>query len=213
MDDGSASVFCFTPLRVPVWELAPVAACPPPHSPSSQSVCSAPASPPGTLSGLPAVRAGVRGVSARRLLESDARPGPRSRGPAESRVAAAGAASASRAATLGAERRLRGTAPRVPDAPGPTPPPGRRAASGRGAGAERRDYYPIFLGVEDQVFRPDKCHCSRCGQPFADFPAPKISESWRSRSGPIAESFAVAVMTTCGCGVSSGVVTAHHRLG
>src|SRR5208337_3575716 len=47
MDDGSASVFCFTPLRVPVSELAPVAACPPSHSPSSESVCSAPPLPLG----------------------------------------------------------------------------------------------------------------------------------------------------------------------
>ena len=35
-----------------------------------------PASPPRPLSGLPAVRAGVRGVSSSRLLESHARPGP-----------------------------------------------------------------------------------------------------------------------------------------
>src|SRR5271165_2559365 len=47
MDDGSASVFCFTPLRVPVAELASLAACPPSHSPLSKSVCSAPPLPHG----------------------------------------------------------------------------------------------------------------------------------------------------------------------
>ena len=65
-----------------------------------------PASPPRPLSGLPAVRAGVRGVSSSRLLESHARPGPSARGPAQSRERTApGATPASRAATLRAQDR------------------------------------------------------------------------------------------------------------
>src|SRR5271166_5266584 len=47
MDDGSASVFCFTPLRGPVSELADRVACPPTHTLLSESVCSAPPLPQG----------------------------------------------------------------------------------------------------------------------------------------------------------------------
>ena len=53
----------------------------PSHSPSSEYRLFRPASPPRPLSGLPAVRAGVRGVSSSRLLESHARPGPSSARP------------------------------------------------------------------------------------------------------------------------------------
>src|SRR5208337_3106955 len=63
-----------------------------------------PASPPRPLSGLPAVRAGVRGVSSSRLLESHARPGPSARGPAQSRERTAPVATpASRPATRWAQ--------------------------------------------------------------------------------------------------------------
>src|SRR3954451_25186164 len=47
MDDRSASVFCFTPLRVPVSELDRPAACAPSHSSSAEPVCSAPPLPQG----------------------------------------------------------------------------------------------------------------------------------------------------------------------
>jgi transposase len=48
MDDGSASIFCFTPLRVPVSELDRLRAAPPSPESSSDPVCSVPASPHGT---------------------------------------------------------------------------------------------------------------------------------------------------------------------
>ena len=47
MDDGSASVFCFTPLRVPVSELARLDACSPAPTSLSEAVCSAPPLPQG----------------------------------------------------------------------------------------------------------------------------------------------------------------------
>ncbi len=47
MDDGSASVFCFTPLRVPVSELGRLAACPPSQPSPAAPVCSAPPLPQG----------------------------------------------------------------------------------------------------------------------------------------------------------------------
>ena len=59
-----------------------------------------PASPPRPLSGLPAVRAGVRGVSSSRLLESHARPGPQSEAQLKVENERLQALPASRAATL-----------------------------------------------------------------------------------------------------------------
>jgi transposase len=47
MDDGSASIFCFTPLRVPVSELDRLRAAPPSPESSLGPVCSAPALPQG----------------------------------------------------------------------------------------------------------------------------------------------------------------------
>lgn len=47
MDDGSASIFCFTPLRVPVSELDRLRAAPPSPESSIDPVCSVPALPQG----------------------------------------------------------------------------------------------------------------------------------------------------------------------
>src|SRR6478672_9733580 len=47
MGDDSASVFCFTPLRVPVSELGRLAACPPTQPTSTAPICSAPPLPQG----------------------------------------------------------------------------------------------------------------------------------------------------------------------
>jgi hypothetical protein len=47
MDDGSASVFCFTPLRVPISELGQRTFCPPSQPSPTVPVCSAPRLPEG----------------------------------------------------------------------------------------------------------------------------------------------------------------------
>src|SRR5690242_16358359 len=47
MDDGSASLFCFTPLRVPASELDRLRAVPPAPESSLGPACSAPALPQG----------------------------------------------------------------------------------------------------------------------------------------------------------------------
>ena len=131
-----------------------------------------PASRPRPLSGLPAVRAGVRGVSSSRLLESHARPGPSARGPAQSRERTApGATPASRAATLRAqERDSAATAPAASDAPSRLNATTAAWPATLGPSPKRRDYSHLPAVVEDKVLPPDQCHCSRCGQPFADFP-------------------------------------------
>ena len=198
MDDGSGLLFCFTPMRVPVSELATRRRLSAIAFPVIGIRLFRPASPPRPLSGLPAVRAGVRGVSLSRLLESHARPGLSARGPAQSRERTAPFATpASRAATLRAPdrdfrgngssglgcapRRLTATTAAWPsNAVGPvrnaaiipTSPPLSKTRSCRPTSATAR-------GVVSR-------------SPISQ--APRIPQSWRSMSGPIAESFAVAVI-------------------
>ena len=76
-------------------------------------------------------------------------------------------------------------------------------------GPNRRDYSHLPAVVDPQVFPPEKCRCSRCGQPFADFPGTEDSTILevevrahrriihRHRYRP-----------TCSCGAHSGIVTA-----
>ena len=156
-----------------------------------------PASPPRPLSGLPAVRAGVRGVSSSRLLESHARPALQREAQLKVENERLQALSpASRAATLRAQdrdfrgngssglrcapRRLTATTAAWPATRWPSP--------------KRRDYSHLPAVVEDKVLPPDQCHCSRCGQPFADFPGTEDSTILEIDVRPIAESFAVAVI-------------------
>ena len=171
-----------------------------------------PASPPRPLSGLPAVRAGVRGVSSSRLLESHARPGPSARGPAQSRERTApGATPASRAATLrGKTETSAATAPAASDAPHADSPPRRPRGQQRGGPSpKRRDYSHLPAVVEDKVLPPDQCHCSRCGQPFADFPGTEDSTileiDVRAHRRVIRRR---RYRPTCSCGAHPGIVTA-----
>ena len=171
-----------------------------------------PASPPRPLSGLPAVRAGVRGVSSSRLLESHARPGPSARGPAQSRERTApGATPASRAATLRRKTETSAaTAPAASDAPHADSPPRQPRGQQRGGPSpKRRDYSHLPAVVEDKVLPPDQCHCSRCGQPFADFPGTEDSTileiDVRAHRRVIRRR---RYRPTCSCGAHPGIVTA-----
>jgi transposase len=63
------------------------------------------------------------------------------------------------------------TEPTVPPANPDTPPPRRNRGQQRGrTGPKRRDYSHLPAVVEDHELPPEQCRCSRCGQPFADFP-------------------------------------------
>ena len=156
-----------------------------------------PASPPRPLSGLPAVRAGVRGVSSSRLLESHARPGPSARGPAQSRERTApGATPASRAATLRAPGQ--DSAATAPAASGSTTPTHRhdsRVASNAVGPVRNAAIIPTSLPLsKTRSCRPTSATARGVVSRSPISQAPRIPPSWRSMSGPIAESFAVAVI-------------------
>ena len=171
-----------------------------------------PASPPRPLSGLPAVRAGVRGVSSSRLLESHARPGP-------SREAQLKVENERLQALLRLrEQQLFGrktetsaaTAPAASDAPHADSPPRQPRGQQRGGPSpKRRDYSHLPAVVEDKVLPPDQCHCSRCGQPFADFPGTEDSTileiDVRAHRRVIRRR---RYRPTCSCGAHPGIVTA-----
>ena len=157
-----------------------------------------PASPPRPLSGLPAVRAGVRGVSSSRLLESHARPGPSARGPAQSRERTApGATPASRAATLRRKTETSAaTAPAASDAaPTPTHRHDSRAASAVEGPVRSAAIIPTSLTwSKTRSCRPTSAAARGVVSRSPISQAPRIPPFWRSMSGPIAESFAVAVI-------------------
>ena len=156
-----------------------------------------PASPPRPLSGLPAVRAGVRGVSSSRLLESHARPGPSARGPAQSRERTAPARLRLR------EQQLFGARPRLPRQrlqrprmrPTPTHRHDSRVASNAVGPVRNAAIIPTSLPLsKTRSCRPTSATARGVVSRSPISQAPRIPQSWRSMSGPIAESFAVAVI-------------------
>ena len=73
-------------------------------------------------------------------------------------------------------RRLPRPRPAALTRPEPSTPPRRPRGQQRGKpGPKRRDYSHLPAVVEDKVLPPDQCRCSRCGQPFADFPGTEDS--------------------------------------
>ena len=212
MDDGSASVFCFTPLRVPVSELAPVAACPPSHSPSSESVCSAPPLPLGPCPVCPRLEQEFEAF--RQAAYWKAMHGRALQREAQLKV---------ENERLQALLRLReqqlfgrktetsaATAPAASDAPHADSPPRQPRGQQRGGPSpKRRDYSHLPAVVEDKVLPPDQCHCSRCGQPFADFPGTEDSTileiDVRAHRRVIRRR---RYRPTCSCGAHPGIVTA-----
>ena len=157
-----------------------------------------PASPPRPLSGLPAVRAGVRGVSSSRLLESHARPGPSARGPAQSRERTAPGATSGFASSnsSGARPRLprqRLQRPRM--RPTPTHRHDGRVASNAVGPVRNAAIIPTSLPLsKTRSCRPTSATARGVVSRSPISQAPRIPQSWRSMSGPIAESFAVAVI-------------------
>src|SRR5262249_20257323 len=89
-------------------------------------------------------------------------------------------------------------------------PPRRPRGQQRGRpGPTRRDYSHLPAVIEDQVIPPDQGRCSRCGQPFADFPDTEDSEvlevEVRAHRRVIRRR---RYRPTCRCGAHPGIVTA-----
>ena len=213
MDDGSASVFCFTPLRVPVSELGRLAACPPSQPSSTAPVCSAPPLPEGPCPVCPRLEQEFEAFrqaaywKAMHAAPSSARPSSKSR------------SNGSRRWLRLREQQLFGrktetaaaTAPAAPDPPRTDTPPRRPRGQQPGRpGPKRRDYSHLPAVVEDpQVLPPEQCRCSRCGQPFADFPGTEdsiiLEVEVRAHRRVIRRR---RYRPTCSCGAHPGIVTA-----
>ena len=103
------------------------------------------------------------------------------------------------------------TAPAASDAPHADSPSRRPRGQQRGGPSpKRRDYSHLPAVVEDKVLPPDQCHCSRCGQPFADFPGTEDSTlileiDVRAHRRVIRRR---RYRPTCSCGAHPGIVTA-----
>lgn len=212
MTDDSASVFCFTPSRVPVSELGRLAACPPAHPSSTAPICSAPPLPEGPCPVCPRLEqefepyrlAGYWKAMHARALDREAQ--------LKEEVERLQALLRLREQQLFGRKTetTAATVPSAPDAFQAGTPPRRPRGQQRGKpGPKRRDHSLLPAVVEDHVLPSDQCLCSRCGQPFADFPGTEDSEilevEVRAHRRIIRRR---RYRPTCGCGVHPGVVSA-----
>jgi transposase len=212
MDDHSASVFCFTPLRVPVSELDRLAACPPSQPSTTAPVCSAPPLPLGPCPVCPRLdqdfeafrQAAYYKAQHARALEREAK--------LKVEVQRLEALVRLREQQLFGRKTetAAATAPASPDPPRTDTPPRRRRGQQPGRpGPTRRDYSHLPAVEEPQVLPPEKCRCSRCGQPFADFPGTEdsiiLEVEVRAHRRVIRRR---RYRPTCNCAAHPGLVTA-----
>jgi transposase len=178
MDDGSASIFGFTPLRVTPSELDQLRAAPSSAESSSGPVCSAPPIPQGPCPVCPRLeqefepwrQAAYWKAQHRRVREREAL--------LKAEVQRLQALLHLREQQLFG-RKTETAAATAPAAPSATPadPPLRRPRGQQPGkpGPKRRDYSHLPAVVEDHQLAPEQCRCSRCGQPFDDFPGTEDS--------------------------------------
>jgi transposase len=212
MDDGSASISCLTPLRVTASELDQLRAAPSPAESPSGPVCSAPPIPQGPCPVCPRLeqefepwrQAAYWKAQHRRALDREAQ--------LKTEVEKLQALLRHREQQLFG-RKAETAAATQPAAPPATPtdsPPRRPRGQQPGKpGPRRRDYSHLPAVVEDHQLAPEQCRCSRCGQPFDDFPGTEDSILLeidvrahrrvirRRRSRP-----------ACSCAAHPGIVTA-----
>jgi transposase len=178
MDDGSASVFCFNPVRVTVSELDRLRAASSPLETSPDPVCSAPAIPQGPCPVCPRLeqefepwrQASYWQAMHRLSLEREAQ--------LKAEVARLEALLRLREQQLFGRKTeaAAATEPAAPLATTANPPPRRPRGQQPGKpGPKRRDYSHLPAVVEDHQLAPEQCRCSRCGQPFAEFPGTEDS--------------------------------------
>jgi transposase len=212
MDDGSAAVFCFTPLRVPVSELDRRTSCPPSQPSPTVPVCSALPLPEGPCPVCPRLdqdfeafrQAGYWKAQHARALEREAQ--------LKAEVLRLEALVRLREQQLFGRKTetAAAMAPTPPDAPRPDPPPRRPRGQQPGRpGPKRRDYSHLPAIDDPQVLPPEKCCCSRCGQPFVDFPGTEdsiiLEVEVRAHRRVVRRR---RYRPSCSCGAHSGIVTA-----
>ena len=211
--DGSASVVCFTPLRVPVGAEGEAAGLPllPPLDPARAPVCSAPPLPTGPCPVCPRLAqefepyrlAAYWQAMHRRALERAAQ--------FEQRIVELEAQLRLR------EQQLFGRKTETAAATSPTAsttrpdaPPRRRRGQQRGRpGPRRRDHSHLPAVVEDRDLPGDQCYCQRCGRSFA--PVSGTEDSTILEVDVKAHRRVIRrhrYRPTCTCGVQAGIVTA-----
>jgi transposase len=211
MDDGSASVFCFTPLRVTVSELDRLRDAPPPES-SPGPDCSAPALPQGPCPVCPRLEqdfepwrqaAYWQGMH-RRALEREAK--------LKTEVERLQALVRLREQQLFGRKTETSAATEMAAplaTPAETPTRRRRGQQPGKPGPKRRDYSHLPADVEDIILPPEQCRCSRCGQAFDDFPGTEdsliLEVDVRAHRRVIRRR---RYRPTCSCAAHPGIVTA-----
>ena len=207
MDDGSASVFCFTPLRVPVSELGRLAVCPPAQPSSTAPVCSAPPLPEGPCPVCPRLeqefepwrQAAYWKAMHRRALEREAQ--------LQAEIDRLQALLRLREQQLFGRKTetAAATVPPAPDAPAPTRRRGGRAASSAADPARNAAIIPISRpSSRTTISRSTDAVARGAVSPSPPSRAPRTARSWRSTSKPIAvSSIAGAIGPTCTCGSTS----------
>jgi transposase len=212
MDDGSASVFCFNPVRVTVSELDRLRAASSAPETSPDPVCSAPAIPQGPCPVCPRLeqefepwrQASYWQAMHRLSLEREAL--------LKAEVARLEALLRLREQQLFGRKTESSTATEsaVPQ-PNPTDPPPRRSRGQQPGkpGPKRRDYSHLPAVVEDHQLAPEPCRGSRCGQPFAEFPGTEdsiiLEIDVRAHRRVIRRR---RYRPTCSCAAHPGLVTA-----
>ena len=212
MDGGSGSVSCFIPLRVTVSELNRLGAAPSRSESSSGPVCSAPSIPQGPCPVCPRLeqefepwrQAAYWQAMHRRALDREAQ--------LQAEVERLHALLRLREQQLFGRKTetAAATEPAVPLATPPDPPPRRSRGQQPGRpGPKRRDYSHLPAVPEDHELPPDQCRCSRCGQPFADFPGTEdsiiLEVDVRAHRRIIRRR---RYRPTCSCAAHAGIVTA-----
>jgi transposase len=211
MDDGSASIFCFTPLRVTASELDQLRAAPSSDQSSSASVCSAPPIPQGPCPVCPRLeqefepwrQAAYWKAQHRRALQREAQlKAENDQLKAQLRLR--------EQQLFGRKTEAAATQPAAPLATSTDPPPRRPRGQQRGKpGPKRRDYSHLPAVVEDHQLAPEQCRCSRCGQPFDDFPGTEdsiiLEVDVRAHRRVIRRR---RYRPTCSCAAHPGIVTA-----
>ena len=212
MDGGSGSVSCFIPLRVTVSELNRLGAAPLRSESSSGPACSAPSIPQGPCPVCPRLeqefepwrQAAYWQAMHRRARDREAQ--------LQAEVERLHALLRFREQQLFGRKTetAAATEPAVPLATPPDPPPRRSRGQQPGRpGPKRRDYSHLPAVPENHELPPDQCRCSRCGQPFADFPGTEdsiiLEVDVRAHRRIIRRR---RYRPTCSCAAHAGIVTA-----
>lgn len=205
MDDGSTSSFGSAPLRVTVSERDRLAAV----LSSPEPICSAPSIPQGPCPVCPRLeqefepwrQASYWQAMHRRALEREAQ--------LKAEVDRLQALVRLREHQLFG-RKTETTAPTVPLATPTGPPPRRPRGQQRGQpGPKRRDYSHLPGVPEDHELPPERCSCSQCGLPFADFPGTEdsliLEVEVRAHRRIIRRR---RYRPTCSCAAHPGIITA-----